>query len=81
MTSTASATERNRVHAFVKGTGLSDFALQSDKNVSRETFWSDRGPKPYKAQDSGPTSILYDRSLFRGGTISIERPVAKVASV
>jgi hypothetical protein len=28
---------------------LSGFGAQSDKNVSRETFLSSRGPKPYKA--------------------------------
>src|ERR1019366_3713804 len=33
----------------VLGGGLSDSEPQSDKNVSRETFLSDGGRKPYKA--------------------------------
>src|ERR1019366_4521120 len=36
---------------------------QSYQNVSRETFLSGRGQKPYKAQDSAPPSILYVRSI------------------
>jgi hypothetical protein len=33
---------------------LSGFAPQSDKNVSRETFWYDSEVKPYKPAYSGP---------------------------
>jgi hypothetical protein len=37
---------------------LSGFPAQSDKNVSRETLWSDWGRKSYKASDSGSFSDL-----------------------
>jgi hypothetical protein len=49
------------------GDGLSDFGSQSDKSVSRETFWYDWEPKPYKA--------TYVSRLGIGGIARINRPM------
>jgi len=59
---------------------LSDLAAQSDKTVSRETFWYDWGPKPYKALRQRPrfdlaSSIDLLVQLTGGDSGSTERPV------
>jgi len=51
------------------------------QNVSRETFWSDRGPKPYKASDSASLNFGQEKAKFlwdrnRASAVSFRRGAA-----